>query len=90
MNDSEKEVAYRKQVLKTFFKNGMLLKLPSQNRKKDVVLQKISTRFVQNQMYSDNELNEILKKLFPDFAKLKAELINSRFMKITKGLYHLS
>lgn len=85
----ENEEAYRKQVLKTFFKNGMLLKLPAQNRKKDVVLKKISSKLLQDHMYSDDELNEILKKIYPDFANLKVELLKSRFMKTTKGLHHL-
>lgn len=83
------EDAYRKQVIKTFFKNGMLIKLPAQNRKKDVVLQKISTRLIQGQMYSDEKLNEILIKLYPDFETLKTELLASRFVKKTKGQYHL-
>ncbi len=83
------EEAYRKQVLKTFFKNGMLLKMPTQNRKKDVVLQKIASRLLQDHLYSDEELNEILKKLYPDFEKLKAELLASRFIKTTRGKHHL-
>lgn len=82
--------AYRKQVLKTFFKNGLLLKIPEQNRKKDVVLEKISTKLTPDKMYSDEELNEVLKKLFPDFEKLKTELLASRFVKTAKGLYHLA
>lgn len=81
---------YRKQVLKTFFKNGQLLKIPEQNRKKDVVLQKVSTRLVAGKTYSDPELDEILKKIYPDFKLLKAELTASRFIKSTKGQYTLT
>ena len=81
---------YRKQVLKTFFKNGQLLKIPEQNRKKDVVLQKVSSRLVAGKTYSDPELDEILKKIYPDFEKLKAELTTSRFIKSTKGQYTLA
>ncbi len=84
------EDAYRKQVLKTFFKNGMLLKIPEQNRKKDVVLQKVSSKLLAGQMYSDPDLDEILKKIYPDFNKLKVELLASRFVKSTKGQYHLA
>ena len=69
--------AYRKQVLKTFFKNGMLLKIPEQNRKKDVVLQKISSKLLPGRMYSETELEEILAKLTTDFKKLNFFRINS-------------
>ena len=48
----ENEENYRKQVLKTFFKNGQLLKIPTQNRKKDVVLQKVASRFTKDQEYT--------------------------------------
>ena len=83
------EEIYRKQVLKSFFKNGILLKIPAQNRKKDVVLQKVSSRLIEDKMYSDAELNEVLKKIFPDFEILKTELLASRFIKTTKGQYQL-
>lgn len=86
----ENDDVYRKQVLKTFFKNGQLLKIPEQNRKKDVVLQKISSRLIAGKTYSDPELDEILKKIFPDFLRLKAELAASRFIKLTKGQYTLA
>ena len=86
----ENDDVYRKQVLKTFFKNGQLLKIPEQNRKKDVVLQKVSSRLVAGKTYSDPELDEILKKIYPDFEKLKAELTTSRFIKSTKGQYTLA
>ena len=82
--------AYRKQVLKTFFKNGQLLKIPEQNRKKDVVLQKVSSRLTAGKTYSDAELDEILKKIYIDFERLKAELTASRFVKSTKGQYTLA
>ena len=86
----ENDEVYKKQVLKTFFKNGQLLKIPEQNRKKDVVLQKVSSRLVAGKTYSDPELDEILKKIFPDFQRLKAELTASRFIKSTKGQYILA
>lgn len=82
--------AYRKQVLKTFFKNGQLLKIPEQNRKKDVVLQKVSSRLQAGKSYSEAELDEVLKKIFTDYERLKAELAASRFVKATKGQYTLT
>jgi len=90
MSPEKAETLYYKQVFKTFFKNGVLLQIPTQNRKKDVVLQKVATRLQAGKMYSDDELNVILKKLYSDFEKLKKELLASRFVKTTKGLHHLA
>ena len=85
----ENEENYRKQVLKTFFKNGQLLKIPTQNRKKDVVLQKVASRFTKDQEYTETQLDETLKKIYPDFEKLKILFLSSRFIKKIKGAYHL-
>jgi hypothetical protein len=86
----QNDEAYRKQVLKTFFKNGILLKFPVQNRKKDVVLQKIASRLVPEKMYTDEELLFLLKKFHADGEKLMAEMLASRFVKTNKeGLHQL-
>ena len=85
----ENEENYRKQVLKTFFKNGQLLKIPTQNRKKDVVLQKVASRFTKDQEYTETQLDETLKKIYPDFEKLKILFLSSRFIKKINGAYHL-
>ena len=85
----ENEENYRKQVLKTFFKNGQLLKIPTQNRKKDVVLQKVASRFIKDQAYTETQLDETLKKIYPDFEKLKILFLSSRFIKKINGAYHL-
>ncbi len=85
----ENDENYRKQVIKTFFKNGQLLKIPTQNRKKDVVLQKVATRFVKDQAYTDLQLDDVLRKIFPEFEKLKVLFVSSRFIKKTDGKYQL-
>lgn len=85
----ENEENYRKQVIKTFFKNGQLLKIPDQNRKKDVVLQKVASRFVKDQSYTEAQLDDVLRKIFPEFEKLKVLFIASRFIKKTDGQYRL-
>ena len=83
----ENEDNYRKQVLKTFFKNGQLLKIPTQNRKKDVVLQKVASRFVKDQVYTEAQVDEVLLKIYPDLEKLKSIFLTSRFIKKTNGVY---
>lgn len=85
----ENEEIYRKQVIKTFFKNGVLLKIPIQNRKKNVVLQKISSRLAVDKVYSEIELNEILKRIYPDYENIKKLLLASRFIKIVDGYFVL-
>ncbi len=85
----ENDENYRKQVIKTFFKNGQLLKIPTQNRKKDVVLQKVATRFIKDQDYTEAQLDLVLQKLYPEFEKLKVLFLASRFIKKSNGLYQL-
>ena len=86
----ESEENYRKQVIRTFFKNGLLLKIPVQNRKRDVVLQKVSTRLIADKLYSDEEFTEVLKKIYPEFETLKKLLVASRFIKVVNNQFCLN
>ena len=81
---------YRNQVVRTFFKNGFLLKIPVQNRKRDVVLQKVSTRLIPDKMYNEAELAEVLKKIYPDFETLQKLLVASRFIKVVNNQFCLT
>ncbi|MFZ3231795.1 MAG: ArsR family transcriptional regulator [Pseudobdellovibrio sp.] len=82
------EIDYRKQVIKNFFKDGLLLSLPDQKRKRNLVLQIISQRLTPERMHTEQEFNDFLKKIFAAYEPIKNELLELRLVKITNGLYH--
>lgn len=56
----------------------------SKEKKKIVILRKISSRFTKNKKYTEKEVNEILKPIYEDFATMRRYLIEYGFMERTK------
>ncbi|GHI00377.1 DUF2087 domain-containing protein [Neobacillus kokaensis] len=80
-------VAEKEKVLATYFKKGLegpLNSFPSKEKRKIIVLQYILTRFELNRMYSEKEINEILKSIHSDFATIRRYLIDYGFMERSK------
>jgi Uncharacterized protein conserved in bacteria len=74
------------QIIDTYFYSINPLKLksfPSREKRKIVVLRKISTLFESNTKYTEKELNEILKSVYSDFATIRRYLIEYGFMERT-------
>lgn len=71
------------QTLSRYFKEGLdgpLTELPSREKKKIVVLKHIVKNFELNRKYSEKEVNEVLKGIYPDFATVRRYLIEYGFM----------
>jgi hypothetical protein len=74
------------QVLSIMFSSLEPLKLttfPAKEKKKIVVLRKITEQFEKDKKYSEKELNAILKGVYEDFATIRRYLIEYGFMERT-------
>ena len=49
-------------------------------KKKIVILRRIAREFIPGRDYSEREVNELLKAIYPDFATLRRALIDYRFL----------
>jgi len=67
---------YRRKVLETFFRNGTLEKLPSQHKKRLIVLEQFSIRFEPGRHYSELEVTGIIKPLFDDYCTIRRLLVD--------------
>ncbi len=81
------EDAYRKKVLKTFFKRGRLIQIPTQVKKQRIVLEKIVEEFEPNRAYPEREVNHILLDFHEDVATLRRSLISFKLMERERGVY---
>lgn len=75
------------QIIDTYFETLEPLKLksfPSREKRKIVVLGKISALFERDKKYTEKEINEILKAVFADFATIRRYLIEYGFMERSK------
>lgn len=72
-----------RQILNTYFTMGLdgpISKFPSREKRKIVVLKHIVKRFDLNRKYTEKEVNEILKEIYPDFVTIRRYLIEYGFM----------
>lgn len=78
---------YSRKVLETFLEDGKLKDIPSQRRKRDVVLGWLVTHFEKDRQYSEAEVNEKLLTFHWDSATLRREFIMTGLMQRQDGVY---
>lgn len=76
----------REKVLKTFFQadTGELLKFPSREKRKIIVLQKIVADFKEDCTYSEKEVNDVIIRRYSDYVTIRRYLIEYGFMDRSK------
>jgi predicted transcriptional regulator len=84
--DSE---AFSKRVLRDFLApDGRMKAFPAQQKKYLVILeQHILPTFEFNRRYTEKELNEMLKRFNEDFASIRRDLIDFKFMARENNIY---
>jgi len=73
--------AYSKRVHDEYFVRGKLKEIPSQLKKREVVLRHIAQAFEPGKRYSERRVNEILRAFHADVATLRRELVNHKLLK---------
>lgn len=64
----ERDLAYRKKVIDSFFEYGKLKSIPSQRKKERIVLEEISRAFETGREYTEREVNIIIADYNDDFV----------------------
>ena len=79
----------RARVLATFIKDGRLVSIPAQYKKRRYVMEELARSFEWGRLYDEKEVNTILKTFHDDVASLRRELIDQRMMMRENGRYWL-
>ena len=69
------EEKYKKEVISNFFKYGRLTQIPTQRKKREIVLHKILEQFDPRREYTEKEVNEIILRYHEDFCTIRREMI---------------
>ena len=77
----DKEEAYEREVISTFFKYGRLTRLPAPRKKQEIVLAEISKNFEIGRTYDEPEVNEIIHRYYDDHCIIRREMIACGLMK---------
>ena len=71
----DKEEKYKKEVISNFFKYGRLTQIPTQRKKREIVLAEILEQFDYDREYQEKEVNEIIMRYHEDFCTIRREMI---------------
>jgi len=85
--DCKIEEKYEKQVLSNFFRFGRLLNIPSQRKKREIVLKEILKSFEKDRKYKEQEVNELIHKFHGDHCTIRREMIAFGMLKRERGIY---
>lgn len=69
------EEKYRKAILSNFFKYGRLTQIPTQRKKREIVLSEILKQFDPDRTYAEKEVNEIIQRYHEDYCTIRREMI---------------
>ena len=69
------EEKYKKEVLSNFFKYGRLTQIPTQRKKREIVLAQILEQFDFDRESPEKEVNEIILRYHEDFCTIRREMI---------------
>lgn len=71
---------YRRKVLTTFFKGGVLEKLPAQHKKRLIILEQFTLLFQPGHRYSEAEVTVLLRPLYDDYCTIRRLLVDERLI----------
>ena len=80
---------YKEKILSTFFTNGKLKKLPTQHKKRLIVLQHILKNFKPDSSYAEKEVDGILRSIYDDYCTIRRYFIDEHMMTRQNGNYSL-
>lgn len=87
---ARRDAEYYQKVINTFFEYGKLKTIPSQKKKKRIVLEVIAQAFEFDRIYSEREVNIIIADFHDDFCTIRRDMIGERLLeRDTKGYWRV-
>lgn len=78
-------------IIRNFFdRDGTLKQIPSQRKKKLVILEHLAKGLSPAKKYTEIEISEYIKQYHPDFATIRREFVANQFMYREKDIYELN
>ncbi len=84
------EEKYEHEVLSHFFRYGRLTQIPTQRKKREIVLREIAKQFEQGKTYDEKEVSEIIHRYHEDHCTIRREMIACGILSREKETYWLN
>lgn len=83
----ERDEAYRKKVIDSFFEYGKLKSIPTQRKKERIVLEEIAKAFESGKSYTEREVNIIIADFNDDFCTIRRDMVAEKLLVRDKMTY---
>jgi hypothetical protein len=85
----ERIARYRSKVLKAFFRGSQLTRLPTQHKKRLIVLEQFARRFQPGRTYDEPEVDAAIAEQFNDYCTIRRELVEEGYLEREAGHYRV-
>ena len=79
--------AFAEKVKRVFWRDGLIIAMPSQLKKRKVLLDLIARDFEPGRSYTEQEVNFLILDHYDDYCTLRRELVDFGLLKRANGLY---
>jgi DNA-binding HxlR family transcriptional regulator len=79
--------AYRRKIVGSFFSRNKLRQMPTQKKKRLIVLEHFAQKFAPGRVYAEQDVNEIITAQYADYCTIRRELIDEGFLSRTAQSY---
>lgn len=76
----QRDADYRQRVIDAFFEYGKLKSIPTQLKKKRIVLEVIAEAFELDRIYSEREVNIIIADFHDDFCTIRRDMVSEKLL----------
>lgn len=81
------EDAYRDKVLRTYMRRGRVMQIPTQRKKRMIILDKLIEEFEPGCTYTELEVNQVLVEFNEDVATLRRDLVDEGYLERENSQY---
>lgn len=82
-----KEMTDEERVLRTWVKNGRIVDIPAQEKKKQILIRWLASQIDPDRRWTEREFSEWLKQYNEDYAFLRRYLVDNHYMARENGIY---
>ncbi len=82
-----KEMTDEERVLRTWVKNGRIVDIPAQEKKKQILIRWLAAQIDPDRRWTEREFSEWLKQYNEDYAFLRRYLVDYHYMARENGIY---
>jgi len=82
-----RQLTEEERVLRTWVKNGRIVEIPAQEKKKQVLIRWVAAQIDPARRWTEREFSEWLKQFNEDYAFLRRYLVDNGYMARENGIY---